>query len=241
MVNALISQEILEPGILSVTIKNHNKRNALSDNIKLELEKIALELRTRKDVKAVILSGEQGNFSSGNDIKEKNAFGDGLNLEEARQKNRLGLRMCDAWTNIPQITVASIEGACIGGGVSLALSCDFRFCAPKSYFSIPEVELGFTYAWGTIPKLVSILGPVKTKLLTFTCEKIYSNSLLEWGLCEEITEKPLNTSVDFLKKIILKPTVAIQMVKESINRQTNINQISILEQDQVLLTRKFNH
>ena len=241
MVNALISQEILEPGILSVTIKNHNKRNALSDSIKLELEKIALELRTRTDVKAVILSGDQGNFSSGNDIKEKNAFGDGLNLEEARQKNRLGLRMCDAWTNIPQITVASIEGACIGGGVSLALSCDFRFCAPKSYFSIPEVELGFTYAWGTIPKLVSILGPVKTKLLTFTCEKTYANSLLEWGLCEEITEKPLNTSVDFLKKIILKPTVAIQMVKESINRQTNINQISILEQDQVLLTRKFNH
>lgn len=240
MADISVSQEILEPGILSVIIKNHNKRNALSDNIKLELEKIALELRTRTEVKAVILSGEKGNFSSGNDIKEDHAFGDGLNLEEARQKNRLGLRMCDAWTNIPQITVASIEGACIGGGVSLALSCDFRFCDPKSYFYVPEVELGFTYAWGTIPKLVSILGPVKTKLLTITGEKLYSNSLIEWGLCEEVIQNPFNYSREFLKKIILKPIVAQQMVKESINRQTNFNQISILEQDQVLLTRKFN-
>ena len=64
-------------------------------------------------------------------------------------------------------------------------------------------------------------------------------TLLEWGLCEEVSDNPLSTSKDFLKKIIVKPLVAQQMVKESINRQFSMNQISILEQDQVLLTRKF--
>ena len=54
-----------------------------------------------------------------------------------------------------------------------------------------------------------------------------------------MSDQPLNTSKDFLKKIIIKPLVAQQMVKESINRQFSMNQISILEQDQVLLTRKF--
>ena len=239
MSNVFVSKEILESDILSVTIKNHNKRNALSDGIKLELENIALELRDKTEIKAVILSGEKGNFCSGNDIKEKNAFGDGLDLEEARQKNRLGLRMCDAWTNIPQITVASIEGACIGGGVSLALACDFRFCGPESYFYVPEIELGFTYAWGTIPKLVSLVGPSKAKLMTIACKKINAKSLIDWGLCEKISDTPLNASKEFLKNIVLKPLVAQQMVKESINRLTNVNQISILEQDQVLLTRKF--
>jgi len=239
MSSTLVSREVIEPGILSVIIKNHNKRNALSDSIKLELENIAFELRDKTEIKAVILSGEKGNFCSGNDIKEENAFGDGLDLEEARQKNRIGLRMCDAWTNIPQITLASIEGACIGGGVSLALACDFRICAPNSYFYVPEVELGFTYAWGTLPKLVSIVGPSKAKLITIACKKLEAKSLLEWGLCEEISDNPIITSKEFLKNIIVKPIVAQQMVKESINRQTNINQISILEQDQVLLTRKF--
>ncbi len=241
MSNNFVFSEELEPGILSVIIRNHKKRNALSDSVKLELENIALELRDKTEIKAVILSGEKGNFCSGNDIKEKNAFGDGLDLEEARQKNRIGLRMCDAWTNIPQITVASIEGACIGGGVSLALSCDFRFCGPNAYFYVPEVELGFTYAWGTIPKLVSLVGPTKAKLITIACERIKSDKLIEWGLCEELAINPLNISKEFLKKIILKPLVAQQMVKESINRQSNLNQISILEQDQVLLTRKFRH
>ena len=240
MSEVFVSKEIIEPGIFSVIIRNHNKRNALSDNIKLELEKIALGLRDNTDVKAVILSGENGNFSSGNDIKDKNAFGEGLDLAEARQKNRLGLRMCDAWTNIPQVTVASIEGACIGGGVTLALACDFRFCAPDAYFYVPEVELGITYAWGSIPKLVSLVGPSRAKLFALACKKLDTKTLIEWGLCEEITDDPLVTSKQFIKDIIKKPMVAQQMVKESINRQVNINQISILEQDQVLLTRKYN-
>ena len=98
---------------------------------------MALDLRDNTDIKAVILSGENGNFSSGNDIKDKNAFGEGLGLAEARQNNRLGLRMCEAWTNIPQVSVASIQGACIGGGVSLALSCDFRICSLDTYFYAP--------------------------------------------------------------------------------------------------------
>ena len=240
MSKVIVSKEIIEPGILSVIIKNHNKRNALSDNIKLELESIALDLRDNTDVKAVILSGENGNFSSGNDTKDKNAFGEGLGIAEARQKNRLGLRMCDAWTNIPQVSVASIQGACIGGGVTLALSCDFRFCSSDAYFYVPEVELGITYAWGSIPKLVSLVGPSRAKLFALACKKLDANTLIEWGLCEKITEDPLIVSKELLKEIIKKPIVAQQMVKESINRQVNFNQISILEQDQVLLTRKYN-
>ena len=240
MSDQLVSQEVLEPGIISIVIRNHKKRNALSDNIKLELEKIALKLRDNIEVKAVILSGENGNFSSGNDIKEKNAFGEGLNLAEARQKNRLGLRMCDAWTNIPQVTLASIEGVCIGGGVSLALSCDFRFCDPNTYFYVPEVELGITYAWGSIPKLVSLVGPSRAKLFALACKKLDAKTLMNWGLCDRIADNPMDASKQCLKDIIKKPTVAQQMVKESINRQVNLNQISILEQDQVLLTRKYD-
>ena len=240
MNKGLVSKEIIEPGILSVIIKNHNKRNALSDNIKLELESIALDLRDNTDVKAVILSGENGNFSSGNDTKDKNAFGEGLGIVEARQKNRLGLRMCDAWTNIPQVSISAIQGACIGGGVSLALSCDFRFCSPDAYFYAPEVELGITYSWGSIPKLVSLVGPARAKLFALACKKLDTKTLIEWGLCEKITNDPLIASKEFLKGVIEKPMVAQQMVKESINRQVNLHQISILEQDQVLLTRKYN-
>ena len=64
----LIDIEVIEPRILSVIIKNHKKRNALSDSIKKELEKIALDLRDNTEIVGVILSGERGVFSSGNDL-----------------------------------------------------------------------------------------------------------------------------------------------------------------------------
>ena len=238
MSHKLIDIKVVEPRILSVTIKNYKKRNALSDSIKIELEKIALELRDNTEIIAIILSGEKGVFSSGNDLNEKNAFGEGLDLLKARQKNRLGLRMCDAWTNLPQITVASIEGDCIGGGVSLALSCDFRFCSENAYFFAPEVDIGITYSWGSIPKLVSLVGPAKAKLITIACKKIDSKTALNWGLCEEIAKDPFKHAKNFLKDLTKKPIVAQQMVKESINRQVAINTISLLEQDQVLLTKR---
>ena len=238
MINKLIDIKVVEPRILSVTIRNYKKRNALSDAIKIELEKIALELRDNTDIIAIILSGEKGVFSSGNDLKDKNAFGEGLDLLKARQKNRLGLRMCDAWTNLPQITVASIEGSCIGGGVSLALSCDFRFCSENAYFFAPEVDLGITYSWGSIPKLVSLVGPAKAKLFALACQKIDAETALKWGLCEEVTKDPFKYAKKFLKDLSKKSIVAQQMVKESINRQVNINSISLFEQDQVLLTKR---
>ncbi|HIG09782.1 MAG TPA: enoyl-CoA hydratase/isomerase family protein [Alphaproteobacteria bacterium] len=234
----LIDIEVIEPRILSVTIKNHKKRNALSDSIKKELEKIALDLRDNTEIVGVILSGEKGVFSSGNDLKDKNAFGEGLDLLKARQQNRLGLRMCNAWNNLPQITIASIEGACIGGGVSIALSCDFRFCSVNAYFHAPEVDLGITYSWGSIPKLVSLVGPSKAKLFALACKKLDSSTSLQWGLCDEIAKNPFTLAKQFLLDLSKKPIVAQQMVKESINRQVNINEVSIFEQDQVLLTRK---
>ena len=234
----IISTKVLEPGILSVMIKNHKKRNALSNHIKTEMEKIALKLRDKTDISVVILSGEKGNFSSGNDIKEKHAFGSGLDIDKARNQIRLGLYMCNAWTNIPQISIASIEGACIGGGLSLALSCDFRYCSNDSYFHAPEVDLGITYSWGTLPKLLLLVGPVKAKLIALACKKLVAKEILEWGLCEDLSENPFHRAFDFAKELKKKPRISQQMVKESINRLVNQNQVSIYEQDQVLLTKR---
>ncbi len=238
MKKSLVLIKEIEREILSIEINNAEKRNALSDSLKIELENIALDLRDNTDIQIVILSGSDGNFSSGNDIKEKNAFGLGLDLAEARIHNRLGLRMCNAWTNIPQISIASIEGACIGGGVSLALSCDFRYCSKDSYFYAPEVDLGIPYAWGTLPKLLSIVGPVKAKLIGLACKKLFSEEILEWGLCEHVSDDPFNNAIHFAKELIKRPKIPQQMVKESINRLVGKDEISIYEQDQVLLTTR---
>ncbi len=144
--------------------------------------------------------------------------------------------MCDAWTNIPQITIASIEGPCIGGAISLALSCDFRYCSKDAFFYAPEVDLGIPYAWGTLPKLVSLIGPAKAKLIGLACKKLTSKEILDWGLCEVVVNDPMKNAVEFSKELLKKPKIPQQMVKESINRLVIRDQISLYEQDQVLLS-----
>ena len=144
--------------------------------------------------------------------------------------------MCNAWTNIPQITIASIEGVCIGGGLSLALSCDFRICSSDALLWVPEVDLGITYSWGSIPKLVAMVGPSKAKRMVLACEKINAKMSLEWGLCESIDEDPFNIALKMANDLAQKPSVPLQMAKESINRQYRIfNDFGLYEQDQVLL------
>jgi enoyl-CoA hydratase/carnithine racemase len=139
------------PGVAVVTLNRPAKRNALSAELKQALTEAARELTGRTDIGAVVLTGAGGAFTAGNDISEANSFAQELPLAEARRHIRLGLEMCKAWEALPQLTIAAIEGFCIGGGISLAVACDFRVLGRGAWLRAPEVELGITYSWGVSP------------------------------------------------------------------------------------------
>ena len=113
-------------GVMLVPLNRPKKRNALSAELKIALTETAKALSERNDIGAVILTGNGSGFTSGNDISEGNSFAQGLSLPEARRHIRLGLEMCNAWEAMPQLSIAAIEGFCVGGGISLAVACDFR-------------------------------------------------------------------------------------------------------------------
>jgi enoyl-CoA hydratase/carnithine racemase len=71
--------------------------------------------------------------------------------------------MCKAWQDMDQVTIAAVEGHCIGGGAALVVALDFRFCGKSAHFRIPEVELGMNMSWGSIPRLLALMGPARTK------------------------------------------------------------------------------
>ena len=70
------------------------------------------------------------------------------------------------------LTIARIQGWCVGGGLVLAAACDLRLAADTARFSIPEVDLGIPLAWGGIPRLVREIGPALTKELVLTCPRL---------------------------------------------------------------------
>lgn len=136
--------------------------NALSPQALEELIAAAQLIAAAGGVKVLIVSGAGRAFCAGFDL-------DAAAGEPDRDQVDLGRRMADAMSAIPALTIASIHGHCVGGGLVLAAACDIRLAAEDTRFSIPEVDLGIPLAWGGIPRLVRELGPALTKELVLTC------------------------------------------------------------------------
>jgi enoyl-CoA hydratase len=235
----LVTVEDADPalarGTAIVRLNRPEKRNALSSDLKRELARVARELAERTDIGCVILAGAGGAFCAGNDLSEADSFAQDRPLAEARRHIRLGLDMCRAWETMPQLTIAAVDRFAIGGGISLALSCDFRILQTGAWLRAPEVELGITYSWGTLPRLVRLVGPSRAKLIAGLCRRVEAATALEWGLCEAVADDTLAAALDMAAEITDKPRVAQQMVKEAVNRLAPGPDTATLEQDQVLL------
>ena len=74
--------------------------------------------------------------------------------------------MCQAWEEIEPVTIAAIEGFCVGGGVALAMACDFRIAGAGAMMRLPEVPLGINMSWRSLPRLATIAGPSRAKRFT---------------------------------------------------------------------------
>ena len=143
-----------------IRLHRPSARNALSRALMRELTTCARELAERTDIDVVILTGDEKFFSAGADLKDAVAWADDtLSTLERREITGAGFRMCKAWEEMPQITIVAIEGYAVGGGLALALACDWRVLADDAFVSLPEIALGIPLTWGTIPRLVNLLGP----------------------------------------------------------------------------------
>src|SRR5260370_26839625 len=126
--------------------------NALSRQAMRELRDVPREFEDDLETSVVILTGSAKAFSAGFDLKDPEGANRGkLPLGEALLNQRLGPRLCKAWEQLEQVTIAAVEGHCIGGGVALAGSLDFRFCGRGAPFRLPGGRAGMKLRWGPAP------------------------------------------------------------------------------------------
>jgi enoyl-CoA hydratase/carnithine racemase len=148
-----------------LTLNRPRKLNPLSTQTLTELVAAARWFDERPDVKVVIVSGAGRAFSAGADLTSF-AGPQEISTRDAADRGR---EMAEALEGMRAVTIAAIQGWCIGGGLVLAVTCDLRLAAEDTHFSIPEVDLGIPFAWGGIPRLVREIGPALTKELVLTC------------------------------------------------------------------------
>ena len=230
----------IKGAIATVTLNRPDSRNAMSAALMREMIACASRIAAQRDVDVAIVRGSGTCFSAGADLKDASRWGDSAqSLDRQREIASLGYRMARAWEELPQITLAAIEGYAIGGGLALAAALDWRVMASNAFVSLPEIALGIPLTWGTLPRLVNLVGPARAKRLTILCERIPADDALAMGLADYVSPpgKALKMARDVAAQVLALPRTSVRMSKESINAYAGIgaHAASHMAHDQVQL------
>jgi enoyl-CoA hydratase/carnithine racemase len=211
-------------GVWSVRLNRPQTRNAFSLELMRSLTKTAQQLRDEPGLRAVVLCAAGPHFSAGMDLAEvQKSDASKLSLAERRTLAALGERMCQAWEDIPAMTIGAIEGHCIGGGAALAAALDWRVIGSSAWFWLPEIALGLPLGWGALPRLVSLLGPARAKRFIILGERLQGQQALDFGLAEYLVPEG-QAEVEALKlaqRVVELPEVAVAMSKQAVNASAN--------------------
>jgi enoyl-CoA hydratase/carnithine racemase len=170
--------------IAALTLNRSVVGNNLTPETFYELREITKTLQTRKHIWAVIVQGQGKYFSTGIDVEMLRG-----RLDQTEQDNRvflLGLQEClDEFEQLEKPTIAKLHGFCIGGGLILALCCDFRIASQRTVFSLPEVKIGIGVIMGT-QRVTRVAGVAATKEMILLGGRFNAKTALDYGLVHEI-------------------------------------------------------
>lgn len=210
-----------EGRIAVVRFDRGDRINALSADVIRDLTRAAESFEGDTKTSVVILTGGKS-FSAGADMKSGGGGSRGtLDMAALRQRSRSGPRLTRAWYEMDQVTIAAIEGFCIGGGIALAVALDFRIMARDAHIRVPEIALGMNMSWQTIPRMLQLIGPARTKQAIILADKrISAEEAYEWGLVEQVTDprESLHAAMEFAEKIAAQPPIPVAMTKQTVNR-----------------------
>lgn len=164
--------------------------NKLSLNVITDLLGVIRRLRSEAEsgkLESLIITGNDKFFSAGADLNEISR----LTAAEALRFSRLGQKLTNAIDRFPVPVIAAIRGYCMGGGMDLALACDFRIAAPNAVFGHRGASLGLITGWGGTQRLPRLIGKPRALQIFLLAEMVRADEALRIGLVNEIAEDPI--------------------------------------------------
>jgi enoyl-CoA hydratase len=168
-----------------ITFDNQARRNAMSLSMWQGLLEAVTAYAADPEVRVIVLQGAGDKaFVSGADISE---FEEKRSSESTvRAYDEVAHAATDALTGVDKPTIAMIRGFCVGGGVSIALSCDMRIASEGSIFAVPAARLGLGYAFEGVRKLVDVVGPSFAREIFYTARQFSADEAVGMGLVNRL-------------------------------------------------------
>lgn len=168
-----------------LVFNNPERRNAVSLEMWQRAGEVIAGFAQDDDVRVIVLAGAGDKaFVSGADISKFEDERANAEAQEKYSKTSSGMRALLRGAGKP--TIAMIRGYCIGGGMSLALSCDLRICSDDAQFGIPAARLGIGYGMEGLRRLVELVGPSAAKEFIYTARRYTAAEALRMGIVNQV-------------------------------------------------------
>lgn len=220
--------------IAIISLDRPERRNALTQAMLADVERIADSLRNAGHVRAVVLRGEGADFSVGADIGEMEArMAFPAPLAEARRGAQLGARVMRSLMGIDQPTICLLKGVATGGATCLATACDVRIAEAGARLGYGEVKIGIPLMWNGLGPVTALIGPARAKRMVMTGALFTAETLAAWGLIDEIVPPGDGEAraLALAAELAALPPLAVQMIKRSINAVAHALDAAVLHAD----------
>ena len=169
-----------------ITLNRPDARNALSRDLNLQMQDVAAELEVREEVRAIVITGAGDKaFCAGADLKERR----GVSAAETGPYINAIAGAIGAWAESRKPTICAMNGSAYGGGLELALACDFRILVEGAELGLTEVRLGIMPGAGGTQRLPRLIGEARAKEMILLGRRISSARALEIGLVNQVVPR----------------------------------------------------
>lgn len=217
-----------ESGIGMVTLNRPERLNAINAKLNAELESVLDELAEDDEVRVVIITGAGRGFCAGADIKEM-AEGSGQGTAQRGRQRRY--RFFNKLEDLGKPVTAAINGPCNGGGLEIALCCDFRIASEAANFGLGEVKLGIIPAAGATARLPRLIGIARAKELLYFGNVIDARRAHEMGLVNKVVpaEELMAEAMRWAAELAERPPLSLRMLKYCVNVGMQMDLLSALD------------
>lgn len=206
-----------EGPLATVTINREKALNALNPDVLGELGDCFHSLSNDAEVRVVMITGAGDKaFVAGADIAAMSQMGPA----EAMEFGKLGHAAMNAIDQCRKPVIAAVNGFCLGGGMELALACDFIYASEKAKLGLPEVNLGLFPGWGGTQRLSRLVGKNRAKEMIFSARIISATEAYDIGIINKLCkpEELLSSVLATAHEIAKKGPVAVEMAKKVISQ-----------------------
>ncbi len=225
-------------GLTILKINRPQALNAINPEVLLELATFAHEINKNPEIKIVVLTGAgEKAFVAGADIAAMKT----MSALEAKTFCDLGHRVMRQIETCRKPVIAAVNGFCFGGGLEMALSCNFIYASENAKLGLPEVNLGLFPGFGGTQRLSRLIGKNKAKEMIYSAKTLSAREAFEIGIVNRVTSPMdlLKEVENTAREIMKKGPIAVELAKRAINDGADLDLASGLAMERAIFPLVF--